>query len=244
MNKIKLFYTIIFVLTALALLAVYFSNLKSNNIKICSYTFENEDQMENIKVDLFKKGNFIDPNNEHILIAYKVDSNEQNADTLLNICLVKKNNNNNWEVKIDNSFNAYFLNNTVEIEFVDVNFDGSKDIKFLNSIGYGGVNRFYNLLVNSNGNFITYENFENVANPEIDIENKVVRSNSKISGNQGVEELYLWKNGEIVLKERIVSTISVDNISNETITLMQFYSYDDFGRETFIKEEIKKRSGI
>lgn len=99
--------------------------------------------------------------------------------------------------------NGYTDSESLVIKNRDINYDHYLDVGILNSVGYGGVNRFYRFYVYDpeTGRLVLEEslgqNEDAVSNPTFDIQNRYLYSNMK-SGQDWVREQFIFKDGKYI----------------------------------------------
>ncbi len=93
---------------------------------------------------------------------------------------------------------------TVGILFIDMNFDGFRDLAVMEFLPAGAnVPYLYYLYDPTTRMYARYQALDEITSPEILKTQKKIRSNWRSSAAEGGEDLWAWQDGQPVLVERI-----------------------------------------
>jgi hypothetical protein len=145
------------------------------------------------------------------MVAYRVQYTEDAVRLLKGTDVVQT-------IKWDTEYRSFYTDEeSLLITNWDINFDGYLDVGLLTSVGYGGVNRFYDFYTfNSN----TYrlekmKEFESetipgsLVNPSLDVEKQIITTEGK-SGPQWIRIQFFFRDGTYISGDEIVARYGVE----------------------------------
>jgi hypothetical protein len=205
MRNKKLYIGFSTIIIVIIIFLVYF-NLNRNNQIICGININEINDLNNLSINnvnpnYINSGNiFGDDNNWLITLAptIQLQSIESPQFFSADLCLALKLPNGWKTILKDNLNNVSLINNKSPIEFKDINGDQQNDLLLLNSIGYGGLNIFYNAYINKQTLFIKVNNFEQISNPMFDYSSNELISSMKIAQEWFTQKFKIDENGNLI----------------------------------------------
>ena len=103
------------------------------------------------------------------------------------------------------------------VKFADFNFDGTDDLCIsLGGFGTEGAARFKGYL-NINGKYELCEGFDEILNPVIDNENKLVLSSSRVNAAQHAYSKYKIENGKVLELESLIYNVADGTVQHGSL---------------------------
>jgi len=249
-KQFKYLLLVILLVLATSVLFLFQNNLNKNIVSICNqeftYTKTNEWVTSDDGNQSTFQGSFEDQWENIIIYVEKLHPERNRHDNSYDIepirlCIAVKNNDNQWQELYHEEHEALTINREFEIEIKDVNNDDKLDLIFPYQAGYSGVNISYNLLLNTDKDFVDIVEFRDIMNPIFTKDSiKKIESGYKAALNFGYIDYYTFENRELIIVERISEEITLDPTSGDTRLIRRYYEFDFDGNEVFIREEIKK----
>lgn len=96
----------------------------------------------------------------------------------------------------------------IDVLFEDVNFDGADDITITKEIGMNWSTDV--LLINNNGTFVRNKKYEEIMNPSIYVQEKLIISEYRVSGVGDISKTYQWKGNELLIIDSSENVYGLD----------------------------------
>ncbi|MBQ6893104.1 MAG: hypothetical protein IJN48_02770 [Clostridia bacterium] len=141
---------------------------------------------------------------------------------------------NGQTIRLDRDENVSLIPSVHDmVQLADINFDGTNDL-CISIGGFGAQGALsYKAYINIDGKYELCEGFDEIPNPALDADNKLILGTSRQNAAQHAYSKYKIDNGKVIELETVIYNVADDTVEKDGTT----YPASDFAEWDFIGEK-------